>query len=487
MTSSGKAYAWGTTDRVVTSVITTVGNIVLARMLTTADFGLVAMVGIFIAIGYNLSNCGMIDGIIRKERPTASDYSTMMLFNMAMGVVFCGTFIGLAAPVASYLGHEELKGIMYAIGICFVVSTMSFSQEARLRKELRMKEIAIVHVSSTACAVTLGIVLAACGMGYWALVSCRVFVNAFTTLFYLLVTRWMPRIAFSMKSFRELFGFGMHLMLAFLCRQVGTNINTFFLGQVSASQSGVYSQAQKTEEVPYAIVETSFVNTFYAVCSNELDPERRRVLGLDMLRSMMFVGVAIAALLMVVCRPMVVGVYGWQWEGAAPIIRVLVVYGVIMLIKMSAQQVLKVHGMSKLIRNYTVAETVLQVCILLAVWRRGVLWIAWSQVVPIAIFTVLYLRRYAMAEGVKAMPIVRHLVEGAVLPIVTGVVCGGVYLALNALMVGCNALLTGWVTFLVSSAVYALVLVALCERQKPPYYMPVRAMALKAFGRKKKV
>ena len=247
-------YKWSLIERITVALLNFGGNIALTRMLTTADFGLLAMIAIFTAVAFDISSCGMSDGLIHKSKPTPEDYSTTFIFNSAMGFFF-GLAFFLGAPlVAGFFGHEELVAIMRILGVCFFIQTMSFVQETRLRKELKMREICLVRVAATVSALALGIVLAVMGMGYWALVSTQIFLSVFMFIYFVAATRWFPQLAFSRKSFNELFGYGVHLMLAYLATIIGKNINTFVLGKFypSPSQSGVYSQGAKLANVPFA-------------------------------------------------------------------------------------------------------------------------------------------------------------------------------------------------------------------------------------------
>ena len=93
---------WSALDRIVVAAIGLGGNIIFANLLSTTDFGLLAMVAIFSALAYNLSSCGLSDGLIRKENPTERDYSTVMVFNGAFGLFFCLLFVLLAHPCQSF-------------------------------------------------------------------------------------------------------------------------------------------------------------------------------------------------------------------------------------------------------------------------------------------------------------------------------------------------------------------------------------------------
>lgn len=410
--SNQTVYKWSLIDRVGNTVITFAGNIILARLLTPADFGLLAMVGIFTALAYNISSCGMSDGLIRKLQPTAEDYSTVFVFNTALGVLFGMLFIALAKPLAAFFGQPALVDIMWVIGICFVCQTMYFVQETRLRKQLEMKKIAIVKISATLCAVGAGIWLALAGASYWGLVMSRIVVSVFILIFYIIVSRWFPKIRFNKESFKEMFGFGINLMLAYVCTQLGRNINSFVLGKYSPALSGIYSQAQKMEEVPYGITETSLTSPFFAVVSNEAETGRRRMLTADMLQFVVMVNVSLGLLLLLLSAPGFNLLFGEKWDEAIPVFRLLLLFGTVVSLRQFFVTVMKTHGLTRQIRNLTVGETVLQLLLLALAFRHGVMMIALTQVGAAIIITCPYLHYYIRHEhsGMKA-------ILGSVLPI----------------------------------------------------------------------
>ncbi len=410
-------YKWSAIERFFNSVITFIGNIVLARLLTPYDFGLVAMVGIFISIAYNISGCGMSDGLIKKANPTSRDYSTVFVFNAVMGLTFCVFFLVISQSVAEFFKQSALQGIMWALGICFFFSTLTFTQETRLRKELDLKKIAIVKILSTITSMALGIWLAIAGYGYWALVSTRIFLSFFLFLYYLIVARWFPRVAFYKESFKELFSYGWHLMVSYVLTQFGRNINAFVLGKYSPAASGVFSQAQKLQEVPYSVIEAVFNWPFFAVLSNEQDEQRRRKLAQDMFANMLWVSVVAGLLLLLLSSPGIKLLYGEKWVDAIPIFRVLVFYGIFTAMKYYFQTILKTYGMTKTIQNFTFIEVALQLALLAVSFKFGIFWIAVSQVFAVVLASALYLVEYMRIEKMSLMETIMNSVKPILVPL----------------------------------------------------------------------
>ena len=411
-------YKWSAIDRVCNSVMTFVGNVILARILSPYDFGLLAMTAIFVAIAYNVSGCGLSDGLIKKANPTNRDYSTVFVFNLVFGLAFCVVFIFLAQPIANFFGYKELEQIMWAIGICFVFSAMTFTQETKMRKELDMKRMAVVRLSATASSLILGIYLALAGYGFWALVSTRIFLSIFLFIYYVILSRWMPKIAFYSDSFKEMFGYGVHLMLSYVFTQIGRNVNSFVLGRYSPVAAGVFSQAQKLQEVPYSIIESVFNWPFFAVLSNEQDAQKRRKLAQDMFQNILWIGVVIGALLVLLASPGIRVLYGEKWIEAIPIFRLLILYGIFTSMKYFFQTILKTYGNTRTIKNLTFIEIVLQLVLLAIAFRFGIYWITISQIVALGIIMLFYLRWYMKIEEMSLMQIITSIVNTTVVPLI---------------------------------------------------------------------
>ncbi len=478
MKSETSVYKWSTIDRVCNTVITFGGNIVLARLLSPDDFGLLAMVAIFTAIAYNISSCGMSDGIIKKLNPTPQDYSTVFTFNALSGILFCLLFIIFARPIAAFFHQPELVGIMWAIGICFVFQTMWFVQETKLRKQLDMKKIAIVRISASASAVGLGITLSLLGYGYWGLVSCRIFLSVFQFLYYLIATRWIPRPGFFRSSFNEMFGFGVNLMIAYIITQVSRNINTFVLGRLSQADSGIFSQAQKMEEVPYTMIDNIINSSFFAIVSNEDDRDRRRELSMRMLCWMTTIAVTVGLLLTLLASPGFHLLFGEKWDGAIPVFRVLIIFGIGSALKYFFQAVMKSYGKSRAILHLTVVEIIIQLSLLALAFSHGMVWIAWSQVTGVVCVLAIYAISYCRIEQIGFWKMIRTAVNELGVPMAAfAVTAGGYWLW--------NDMIPSFFNCLLTVACFSVFALLLWEIFPNPLYLRYRSALLSRLGAKK--
>lgn len=427
-TSHSKVYMWSAIDRITVSVIGLGGNIIFANLLSASDFGLLAMVAIFSALAYNLSSCGLSDGLIQKEHPTARDYSTVMTFNGVFGLFFCILFVLLSHPLSEYFKQPALVNILYCIGVCFFFQTLTFVQEARMRKELQMKNMCIIHILSSMTSLGLGLYFALNGFGYWALVSTQVFLSFFTFVYTVLISRWIPRIAFYKDSFNSMFGYGFNLMLSYILSTISRNISNFALGRHNATSAGLFSQAQKMEEVPFSFTEMTFCNSFFPILSNETDPHRKRELCYNMISFMSLFNVSVALLMVLLSTPTFNLLFGHKWDASIPVFRVLVLFGILFVLKQFFQTMLKAYGYAKPIRNITVCEIILQLILLYIALPHGIVAVAWSQDISILIIFGVNVAYFAKMSETSFMHIVKLLFAPLVIPTVAFLLSGAGYL-----------------------------------------------------------
>lgn len=465
-------YKWTAIDRICNSVMTFGGNILLANMLDPFDFGLLAMVAIFTALAYNISGCGMSDGLINKANPTARDYSTVFVFNICMGVLFCILFVSCSSLVAEYFGYHQLKGIMIAIGICFLFQSMCLIQETRMRKELDFKKMAIVRLSATASSLILAIILVLNGYSYWGLVSMQVFLSVFLFIYYVAVSRWIPRIAFYKDSFKEMFGYGVHLMLAYVCYQFARNINMSVLGKYwQASAAGAYNQGQKLQEVPFALTESILNWPFFAVlASTEGASERRRITS-DMHSTIIFVNATLTVFLFVISSYAFRALYGAKWDAAIPIFNILLVFGLATAVKMFYQTIFKAHAMTRLIRNLTFVEIIIQVALLAVFYDYSIMMIAFTTVIPAVLILIVYIYYYIKIENISVVEYVKEAAWPLLLPML---IMGLSYLATFFWAGGLNR----FVALPVVALIFASIFLAVCELIKPKAYIEFKSRLL---------
>ena len=219
-----KGVAWSAVERFSTQGITFFFNILIARILLPEDYGVVAMLGIFMAIAKTFIDSGFTTALIRKTDRTDADYSTVFYFNIVVSVFFC-LLLWLTAPlIAAFYKIPLLVSITRVISLTLVINSFRAVQETILNIEMKFRLRSVITI---VCVVVIGVVglwMAKNGYGVWALVVQSIVGNILRTILMWILVDWRPRWIFSRKSFREMFSFGSKMLGSSLLDTLYSNI-----------------------------------------------------------------------------------------------------------------------------------------------------------------------------------------------------------------------------------------------------------------------
>ncbi len=220
-------------------------GIVLARMLTPADYGLIGMLGIFTAVASTFVDSGMSNALIRKQNADNNDYNTVFIFNI---VVSCLVYVILffAAPyIAVFFKSPILCDITRVISLNLIIGSLAGVQTAYFNKNLEFKNLAGISVATSIVSGVIGIAMAYMGYGVWALVWQSLVSTLFSTIFKWYISKWKPCLQFSKASFQDLFGYGSKLLASSLLHTIYTNLTTLFIGKFYTPNAlGFYSRGE---------------------------------------------------------------------------------------------------------------------------------------------------------------------------------------------------------------------------------------------------
>lgn len=324
-----KGILWAAIDKFGIVMLQFVINIVLARLLTPNDFGLVGMIMIFIAVSQTLIDGGFASALIQKVNASQTDYSTIFYWNILFScLLYLGIF--LAAPwVAEFFRIEALEGLLRVLGVVVIINALTLVQRTILRKAINFRVIAIVDILSCSASAAVAIYMAYRGCGAWSIVGMQLSNALLSTILFWSMSKWRPMLAFSAHSFRSLFSYGGYLLIANIMQDVCTHIQGVVIGRnFSASQTGLYSQAKKMDEVASMTLPALLCQVLFPLYSEKQNDKEALV---DMLRGNMrmisFVIFPLMMLLIIVANPLFVLLYGDKWVDAVPYFQVLCIGG----------------------------------------------------------------------------------------------------------------------------------------------------------------
>lgn len=380
-----------------------VGNILLAALLTPDDFGLVAMLGIFTSLVYALIDCGMSDALLREPAPSRRDFNTLFLFNVAVGVTIALLFVALSPWVAKLFGRDELQPVMAALGAGAVFSGMAIAQTTRLRSQLRFRRVAFINIGAISLALIVALLMAWQGMRYWALVELQVGFSIFYWLLLVIASRWQLRWEFDKARFKQLWRFGVNLLVSTLVVQVSQNIVAAVLGRFySATQAGYMGQAQKLQQAPVAALEGGVSNATYVQVAKETNPARQDQAFLHMFRIFTLVLLLGCGLGIALSRPVISLLFPDRWLPTVPYLRLLLCWAMVYPLGGFMMVMLKLRDRTAIVRNIILVERIAIILAALLLWRWGVAAMLAAFIVISAIAALCYFWQCSRVSTIRA-------------------------------------------------------------------------------------
>lgn len=316
---------WAATDRFSSQGIQFLFNIFIARILMPEDYGVVAMLGIFLAISQTFIDSGFGGALIRKNDRTEEDYNTVFYFNIAVSLLFYAILFLCAPAIASFYKIPLLTKVTRVVSLTLVINAFSAIQNTKLSIDLDFRKKSLINIISVTVVGAFGLLLAIKGFGVWALVFQSVFSAIFRTVLLWLFVRWIPRLVFSVKSFKEFFAFGSKLLASSLIDRIYENIYTLCIGKVfSPSSLGVYNKAESFAAFPSSSLTNMLQSVTFPVLSTiQNEEERLRTWFSSFLKLSAYVVFPLMTGLAAVADPFVRLVLTDKWEGMIPLLQII--------------------------------------------------------------------------------------------------------------------------------------------------------------------
>lgn len=341
---------WSALENVTRLGVTFVVSIVLARLLSPEEYGLIGILTIFIAIFNAIVDSGFTSALIRKQDATDTDYSTVFYTNLVLSVVLAAVLFFCAKPISIFFERPELVSLTQVMSSVVIINALSIVQRVRTTKAIDFKtQTKITFISSIGSGV-IGIVMAYMGYGVWALVGQQVSNQLLTTLFFWIYNKWMPKLVFSWASFKEMWAFGSKLLASGLIDTAWKEVYQVVIGKCySPATLGLYTRAKQFADLCSSNLTSVVQRVSYPVLSSIQDDRLRlkgayqRVIKTTMLPTfVLMLGMAACA------EPMIYVLIGEQWLECVPMLQIICTYGMLYPLHALNLNMLQVQGRSDL-------------------------------------------------------------------------------------------------------------------------------------------
>lgn len=322
---------WNIIDKVSSQLLYAVTGIVLARLLSQEDFGLVGAVAVFQAFASLFVDSGFSYALIQRKHPTRLDYSTVLWFNLIMsGALYVVLFFGAPLIADCFQGDQRIIPISRVMFVSFILNASAIVQTNRLMKQMKVKMVAVSNSAGLFAGAIVGIYLAVAGYGAWAIVWQTLTLNFTKSLVLWLTSGWTPLWRFSMQSLRSFFSVGSGIMFSSFLNVLFQNIYSFFIGnRAGLRQLGYYTQGDKWSKMGISSISQVLTSSFLPALSQvQDDPERFARVTSKMNRFTSYLLFPAMGFLTIMAEPIFHFLFGTKWDPSIILFQLLLIRGV---------------------------------------------------------------------------------------------------------------------------------------------------------------
>lgn len=378
-----KGVIWSAVDRFSAQGIQFVFSILIARLLVPEDYGVIAMLGIFMAVSQTFIDSGFGTALIRKIDRTETDFSTVFYFNIVVAAVFYLILFFSAPAIARFYETPLLESVTKVVALNLIIGSLSGIHNAKLSIDIDFKSRAKISILTTLLTGAVGLWMAYAGYGVWALVVQNLCSSVLRTVMLWIIVKWRPKLIFSWKSFKELFSFGSKLLASGLLDTLYNNIYTLVIGKVfSPATLGVYSKASTLAKFPSSNITGVLQGVTFPALSTIQNEERRLAEAYKrFLRLSAFIVFPLMVGLSAVADPFIRLALTDKWEGAIYLLQIICFWKMWYPIHAINLNILQVKGRSDYFLKLEIIKKVQGVLVLCITVPMGIVAMCYGSVI----------------------------------------------------------------------------------------------------------
>lgn len=364
--------SWSFVDNVGNRMLQFAVGIVMARLLSPREYGLLGMVTIFVGVSNVFIDCGFTQSLVIRKDSRREDYSTVFFFNLAVSLFVYLAVVFSAPFVAGFFKEPELVSLLRVYALTVVLGAMTLVQRVELTKRIDFKTQAKITLSSTLVSSVVGIVLAYRGFGVWSLVIRLVVDSVLTASLFWLLGEFRLLFCFDRKAFREMFAFGSRLLASGLIDRGYEELYKVVIGKFfSVVELGFYTRAIQFTEVP-ALGFMQVVQRVSSPVLAQLPLERRKDAYRRIIQSSTLLVFSVMVGLMACSRNLVLLLLGRKWIEVVPYLQLLCLGAMLYPLHALNLEILWICGDSKKFLRLEILKKLIDFPVILVGIRWGI-------------------------------------------------------------------------------------------------------------------
>ncbi|MEQ3166467.1 lipopolysaccharide biosynthesis protein [Parabacteroides goldsteinii] len=377
-----KGVMWSAIERFSVQGIQFVLTIIIARLVLPSEYGLIAMLGIFLAIAQTFVDSGFSNALIQKKDRTEVDFSTVFYFNILISLIIYGVLFAVSPYIASFYREPALTDVTRWVGLSLILNGLSVVQRAKLTVRVDFRTQAKASLVAVIVSGLIGVLLAYQGYGVWALVFQTLSSSFLNTLLLWTFAKWLPLWCFSWVSFKSLLSFGSKLLLSGLLHTIYIHLYSLVIGRrYSAMDVGFYNRSYQLAGFPSINIVGIITRAIYPVqCEMQDDDERLNASFIQYLRMSCYIIFPLMTVLGVLAEPLVRLLLTDKWLPSAELLSILCFAYMWYPVMVINNQILNVKGRSDYFLRAEIIKKVVAIGILCATLPFGVRILCWGIV-----------------------------------------------------------------------------------------------------------
>ncbi|WP_423998834.1 lipopolysaccharide biosynthesis protein [Maribacter sp. IgM3_T14_3] len=376
-----KGALWSAIEKLSVQLISFALGIVLARLLTPAEYGTFGLLIVFITISQVFIDSGFSQALIQTKERTQNDISTVLSFNIIVAII-CYIILFFTAPLlAEFYVIPELKNLLRVLAISLILNSLFTVPSTLLTIEMNFRQIAKITFVSTLISGILAISAAYIGWGAWSLVVQVLVKGVVSTILFWLTIDKFPKLNFHQKSFKKLFSFGSRLLISNLLANILSNLNAILIGKyIGTKQLGFYTRGTQFTDMAYSVINSSINSVLLPSLSTvQSDIEVLVSYCRTLLKMTALITIPIFLCLAIYAEPLIILLLSKKWAMAIPIMQIFCIARLITIMTGISSNMLYVIGRTDLSLKQEYFKIAVRVILLLIALPYGIYYIALAE------------------------------------------------------------------------------------------------------------
>ena len=386
---TARGIAWSAFNNGTMQVLNLLFGIILGRLLSPEEYGIVGVLAIFTAIAGALQASGFTQGLINLKSPTDRDYNSVFWFNIIVSLILYMTLFAYAPLIADFFHQPCLVGVSRIVFLCLPISALGIACNGYMIKNMMNREIAITNFIALTISGTTGILLAYEGFSYWSLVWQQLVYIIITNIVRYYYVSWRPTLNIDFGPVRVMFSFCVKLLITNIINTLNQHLLTFMFGRLfPLSSVGNYSQASKWNLMASSSISGTIGQVAQPVLVSIQDEQEREVrIFRKLMRFTAFLAFPTMLGLALVSNEFIILAIGPQWADSVILLQILCIGGAFLPFYVIYQNLTISNGKSNIYMWCNIGQILIQLIIVITLYTRGIM----AIVCAYSLFTILWL------------------------------------------------------------------------------------------------